>query len=55
MPPPEHYGPSPHLESRMIQPELGKMILFPSYYWHRTVPLETDETRISFAFDIVRA
>ncbi len=55
MPPPEHYGPSPHLESRMLQPELGKMILFPSYYWHRTVPLETDETRISFAFDIVRA
>lgn len=42
-----------------IQPEEGLMILFPSYCYHRTIPFEggpvdTDETRISIAFDLGR-
>ena len=29
------------------------MLLFPSYIYHRTVPFEGAETRISIAFDVV--
>jgi hypothetical protein len=28
-------------------------VLFPSYFWHRTLPFEAAETRISIAFDAV--
>lgn len=34
-------------------PEEGTMFLFPSYFWHRTVPLQSDEIRVSIAFDLV--
>ena len=40
-------------EVRAVQPEEGMMILFPSYFYHRTVPFETGETRISIAFDVM--
>jgi hypothetical protein len=29
------------------------MVLFPSYFYHRTVPFESDEVRISIAFDVL--
>ncbi len=29
------------------------MFLFPSYFYHGTVPIETDEQRISIAFDVI--
>jgi hypothetical protein len=29
------------------------MILFPSYFYHRTVPFRSDDYRISIAFDII--
>ncbi|MFQ6018117.1 MAG: putative 2OG-Fe(II) oxygenase, partial [Kiloniellaceae bacterium] len=35
------------------QPEEGLMLLFPSYFYHRTIKFETAETRISIAFDVV--
>jgi tetratricopeptide (TPR) repeat protein len=35
-----------------IHPVSGKMVLFPSYYRHRTVPFATGTIRISFAFDV---
>src|SRR5262249_38941023 len=38
----------------LIQPEEGLMLLFPSYFHHRTLPFRADETRISLAFDVVR-
>ncbi|HEV2546875.1 MAG TPA: tetratricopeptide repeat protein [Stellaceae bacterium] len=38
---------------RAVRPEEGMMILFPSYIYHRTVPFETGETRISIAFDVM--
>jgi hypothetical protein len=41
--PPEHY----------IRPQPGKLVLFPSYMWHGTVPFTTAESRMSIAFDIV--
>jgi uncharacterized protein (TIGR02466 family) len=39
--------------TKAIQPEPGLMVLFPSYVFHRTIPFESDETRISIAFDVV--
>ncbi|HZP64792.1 MAG TPA: tetratricopeptide repeat protein [Rudaea sp.] len=43
--PPEHY----------IRPEPGLLALFPSYFWHGTVPFAGDEPRLSIAFDVVPA
>ncbi len=37
-----------------IRPEEGMIVLFPSYFWHYTVPFESDEERISIAFDVIR-
>lgn len=38
---------------RLILPEEGLMLLFPSYFYHRTVPFESDDPRISIAFDVL--
>lgn len=35
------------------EPRAGRMILFPSYLWHCTLPFGGEEPRISFAFDLV--
>lgn len=36
-----------------IQPEVGKMVLFPSYFWHETVPFIGSDDRICIAFDVL--
>ncbi|HEY5336819.1 MAG TPA: tetratricopeptide repeat protein [Rhizomicrobium sp.] len=38
---------------RIIQPEIGKLVLFPSYMWHGTVPFRSDAARTTVAFDVV--
>lgn len=44
----------PRAESRhFIQPVAGRLVLFPSYMWHGTVPLQGDEPRLTVAFDAV--
>jgi tetratricopeptide (TPR) repeat protein len=40
-------------ELKRYKPEEGLMFLFPSYFYHHTVPFETAERRISIAFDVV--
>jgi tetratricopeptide (TPR) repeat protein len=40
-------------ETMAVQPEAGMLLLFPSYFYHRTLPFEGDEQRISIAFDVV--
>lgn len=35
------------------QPRAGRMILFPSYLWHATLPFGGERERLSFAFDLV--
>ena len=46
----------PALEAEyFVRPELGKLVLFPSYMWHGTVPFTGDETRLTMAFDVVPA
>ena len=37
------------------KPEPGKLVLFPSYMWHGTVPFEGDQSRLTIAFDVVPA
>lgn len=46
-----HWSAKP--ETRRVRPEPGLMVLFPSYVFHRTIPFQSDQTRISVAFDVV--
>jgi tetratricopeptide (TPR) repeat protein len=39
--------------SRAIKPAVGKLVLFPSYFWHGTVPFRSDDMRLTVAFDVV--
>jgi Tfp pilus assembly protein PilF len=49
--PPEHF-PEPKIElSWMFRPRPGTMLLFPSYFYHRTIPFDSKSQRISIAFD----
>jgi tetratricopeptide (TPR) repeat protein len=50
-PPPEQFPLKAAVDSMPIQPEEGLMILFPSYFYHRTIPFESAQRRISIAFD----
>ncbi len=36
-----------------FRPEEGLMMVFPSYFYHRTIPFEAAEHRISIAFDVL--
>ena len=38
---------------RVVRPEPGKLVLFPSYFWHGTVPFHSEKTRLTVAFDVV--
>lgn len=40
---------------RFEKPEPGKLVLFPSYLWHGTVPFTGDQPRLTIAFDVVPA
>lgn len=37
-----------------FQPVAGRMFLFPSYFYHRTLPFQGPDRRISIAFDLLR-
>lgn len=38
-----------------VQPRPGRLVLFPSYFWHGTVPFQDEIPRITIAFDLVPA
>lgn len=38
---------------RTIQPVSGRLVLFPSYMWHGTLPFHDDVARTTIAFDVV--
>lgn len=40
---------------RFIRPERGMLVLFPSFYWHGTVPFSGSDSRLTVAFDVVPA
>ncbi|MDQ8756499.1 tetratricopeptide repeat protein [Sphingosinicella sp. LHD-64] len=41
--------------AKLVRPEVGKLVLFPSYFYHGTVPFEDDAFRTTIAFDVVPA
>lgn len=43
--PPEHF----------VKPVPGRLVLFPSWMWHGTVPFSGDESRLTIAFDLLPA
>jgi tetratricopeptide (TPR) repeat protein len=38
---------------RAIQPRPGRLVLFPSYMWHGTVPFHDAQPRTTIAFDVI--
>lgn len=36
---------------RIVRPRAGRLVLFPSYFWHGTVPFESEQPRLTVAFD----
>ena len=38
----------------LLNARAGRLVLFPSYMWHGTVPFSSADPRLTCAFDIVR-
>ncbi len=38
---------------KVVQPKEGRLVLFPSYMFHGTIPFTSNETRTTIAFDVV--
>jgi tetratricopeptide (TPR) repeat protein len=36
---------------RIERPKVGRLVVFPSYFWHGTAPFESTEPRLTVAFD----
>jgi tetratricopeptide (TPR) repeat protein len=36
-----------------VRPQVGMLVLFPSYFWHGTVPFSSTQARLTVAFDAV--
>lgn len=36
-----------------VRPQVGMLVLFPSYFWHGTVPFDSGQPRLTVAFDAV--
>ncbi len=39
--------------AKAVRPEVGKLVLFPSYFYHGTYPFDDDAFRTTIAFDVV--
>jgi tetratricopeptide (TPR) repeat protein len=39
------------LPRRIVRPAQGRLVVFPSYLWHGTIPFESEEVRLTVAFD----
>jgi uncharacterized protein (TIGR02466 family) len=39
--------------AHFVQPAAGKLVLFPSYMWHGTMPIQGEQPRMTIAFDAV--
>ncbi|MDE2451848.1 MAG: tetratricopeptide repeat protein [Gammaproteobacteria bacterium] len=45
---------TPSLEAEYsVRPSAGMLVLFPSYFWHGTIPFESPQPRLTVAFDAV--
>jgi hypothetical protein len=36
---------------RIEPPQVGRLLIFPSYFWHGTIPFESEQQRLTVAFD----
>ncbi len=41
------------IATRLVEPAVGRLVLFPSYLFHSTVPFAGDDRRVSIAFDLL--
>lgn len=46
--------PRPLEPERLVEPEPGKLVIFPSYFWHGTVPFSGAGERLTISFDVAR-
>jgi tetratricopeptide (TPR) repeat protein len=45
---------TPSLPAQLsVRPETGLLVLFPSYFWHGTLPFHSAQPRLTVAFDVV--
>jgi tetratricopeptide (TPR) repeat protein len=51
--PPERFACRAEPPVRRIQPKEGRLLLFPGYFFHNTIPFIAPERRISIAFDLM--
>jgi tetratricopeptide (TPR) repeat protein len=40
---------------RIERPQVGRLVIFPSYMWHGTLPFESEQARLTVAFDALPA
>ena len=43
----------PLAHEHVVRPAVGMLALFPSYFWHGTVPFTSNQARMTVAFDVV--
>jgi len=53
--PPERYVLATVPETHVVQPAEGRLVLFPSYFYHRTLPFMSGGSRVCIAFDVIPA
>jgi tetratricopeptide (TPR) repeat protein len=45
---------APSLDAQLsVRPVPGQLVLFPSYFWHGTLPFQSEQPRLTVAFDVV--
>jgi Putative 2OG-Fe(II) oxygenase len=44
-------GPWDH-PNQLVKPVVGRLVLFPSFFWHGTIPFSDDGDRLTVAFDV---
>jgi hypothetical protein len=49
----KHDGPA--WEERWVMPSPGLLVMMPAFFWHESIPIDSDGERICVAFDIVPA
>jgi tetratricopeptide (TPR) repeat protein len=40
------------LPNHLVKPMVGRLVLFPSYFWHGTIPFTTAGDRLTISFDV---
>ena len=43
------------LPRRIETPRVGRLVIFPSYFWHGTIPFDSEQPRLTVAFDALPA